>query len=165
VIEIRLATAGDLGAINAIYNHYVVSSTCTFQEEASTERERRAWFEGRGRQHPVIVAMEDREVVGWGALNRFHARSAYRFTVENSLYVRADRQRRGIGRALLGDLTERAKALGLREIVALIAAEQAGSVALHRAAGFVEVGRLTGVGFKFGRWLDVVYMQWSAVST
>jgi phosphinothricin acetyltransferase len=100
-------------------------------------------------------------VVGWGALNRFHARSAYRRTVENSVYVRADRQRRGIGRLLLMDLIERARGLGHREIIGLVCAEQEGSLALHRAVGFVEAGRLRGVGFKFGRWLDVVYVQYA----
>src|SRR6185437_13975091 len=129
-MELRLATIADLGAINAIYNHYVVTSTATFQEEVSTEAERMAWFEGRRPEHPVVVAVEDGDVVGWGALSRFHARSAYRFTVENSVYVRADRQRQGIGRAILADLMERAKASGLREIIALIAADQEGSVGL-----------------------------------
>jgi phosphinothricin acetyltransferase len=158
--SIRLATRDDLPAINAIYNHFVQTSTCTYQEEPATDEERREWFAKHDEQHPVTVAVDDAgEVVGWGALNAFHPRSAYRFTVENSVYVRHDLHRHGIGGALLTDLVERAGKLGHRVIVAIISADQSASVALHAKAGFEEVGRLREVGLKFGRWLDVVYMQ------
>jgi L-amino acid N-acyltransferase YncA/8-oxo-dGTP pyrophosphatase MutT (NUDIX family) len=159
---IRSATAEDLSAINAIYNHYVVHSTCTYQEEATTAEERAAWFAGRAAGHPVTVAVVEGEVVGWGSLNRYHARSAYRFTVENSVYVRHDAHRRGIGKALLADLLVRAAALGHHTVIAVISADQAASVELHRRAGFVECGLFREVGWKFGRWLDVMYMQWNA---
>ena len=158
-VAIRLATAKDLPAINEIYNHYVLNSTCTYQEEPSTMDERSAWFKAHGPQHPIIVATEFGEVVGWGSLSKFHQRSAYGKTVENSVYVRHDLHRRGLGRVLLNDLIERGKAIGHHTIMALIDADQAGSVALHRACGFEPVGRLKEVGFKFGRWLDVAYMQ------
>ena len=156
---IRLATALDLPSINAIYNHYVLHSTCTYQTEPETPDARAAWFAGRGAAHPVTVAEVDGEVVGWGSLSMFHTRAAYARTVENSVYVRHDRQRRGIGRALLLDLIGRARGLGHHTIIAGISAEQAPSIALHAAAGFVEVGRLREVGHKFDRWLDVVYLQ------
>ena len=156
---VRLATPADLPAINAIYNHFVLHSTCTYQEEPSTDEERAAWFAGHGAVHPVTV-MEDRgEVVGWGSLSRFHPRSAYRHTVENSIYVRHDLHRRGIGRALLVDLIERAKAAGHHTIIGLIDGSQAGSIALHRACGFTDAAHLKEVGFKFGQWRDVVYLQ------
>ncbi len=158
--SIRLADVADLPAINAIYNYYVFSSTCTYQDEPSTTEECAAWFAGRDAAHPTTVAVENGEIVGWGSLNRFHARSAYRFTVENSVYVRADFHRRGIGRALLADLLTRAEQLGHRTVIALISADQLASIELHRRAGFVEAGVLRGVGFKFDRWLDVMYMQW-----
>jgi phosphinothricin acetyltransferase len=158
-LHIRPATAADLGAINDIYNHYVLHSTCTYQEEPSTADERAAWFAAHGPRHPVTVAESAGVVVGWGSLSRFHARSAYRFTVENSVYVRHDLHRRGIGRALLDDLIDRAAAAGHRSIMALIDASQAGSVSLHRRCGFETVGHLKQVGFKFGRWGDVLYMQ------
>ena len=158
-LRIRPATAADLPAINAIYNHYVLHATCTYQEEPSTADERTAWFAAHGPNHPVTVAERDGKVVGWGSLSRFHARSAYRNTVENSVYVPHDLHRQGIGSALLADLVERAKSAGHHSILALIDASQRGSVALHAKHGFVEVGRLREVGFKFGRWLDVVYMQ------
>ena len=157
--HIRLANESDLPAINAIYNHFVLHSTCTYQEVPSTAEERAAWFAAHGPAHPVTVAERDGEVLGWGSLSRFHPRSAYGRTVENSVYVRHDCQRRGIGAALLGDLIERAKAAGHHTILSLVDSGQPGSAALHEKFGFVEVARLREVGFKFGRWLDVVYLQ------
>jgi len=156
---IRLAAQSDLASINEIYNHYVLHSTCTYQEEPSTATEREGWFAAHWPLHPVTVAVEDGRVVGWASLSPFHARSAYRRTVENSVYVHPDFQRRGIGSLLLADSIERAKVLGHHTIVAGIDAEQAPSVALHRKLGFEQVGHLREVGFKFGRWLDVVYLQ------
>lgn len=156
---IRLATASDLDAINAIYNHYVLNSTCTYQTHPSTAQERAAWFEVHGEKHPVTVFEKDGEVVGWGSLSRFHPRAAYGRTVENSVYVRHDMLHMGIGRAMLADLIERARGLGHHTIVALISADQTASVELHRKFGFAEVAHLKEVGYKFGRWLDVTYMQ------
>jgi phosphinothricin acetyltransferase len=154
-----LARETDLDAINRIYNHYVLHSTCTYQEEPSTPEERAAWFAAHGPQHPVTVAERDGEVLGWGSLSKFHPRSAYGRTVENSVYVRNDCHHQGIGAALLGDLLERGKSLGHYSVIALIDSQQRGSIALHEKFGFVEVGRLREVGFKFGRAGDVVYMQ------
>jgi phosphinothricin acetyltransferase len=156
---IRLATADDLVAINDIYSHYVHHSTCTYQEESEPIESRRAWFEKHGDKHPVTVATIDGRVVGWGSLSPYHLRSAYRFTVENSVYVHHEMQRRGIGSLLLQDLLDRARAAGHRVIIAGIDAEQTASVALHAKFGFQHVGRLKQVGFKFGRWLDVIYME------
>ena len=158
-MEIREATEADLGAINEIYCHYVVTSTCTFQMEPTTERERAAWFADHGPRHPITVAGCGDEILGWGSLSRFQPRAGYRFTVEDSVYVRADRHRRGVGRALLGDLVERGRALGYRSIIAGITADQDASLALHRRLGFEPVAMLRQVGNKFDRWLDVAYLQ------
>ena len=158
-MEIREATEADLGGINEIYCHYVVSSTCTFQREPSTAAERAAWFADHGPRHPVTVAVEGDEILGWGSLSAFHARWGYRFTVEDSVYVRADRHRRGVGTALLGDLVERGRALGYRCIIASITAEQEASVGLHRRLGFEPVAMLRQIGNKFDRWLDVAYLE------
>src|SRR5438552_5697839 len=106
---IRLATESDLVAINDIYNHYVGTSTCTFQEEPETIESRRRWFAAHGARHPITAAELDGVVVGWGSLSPYHTRSAYRFSVENSVYVRHDLQRRGIGALLLADLIDRAR--------------------------------------------------------
>ena len=158
-IAIRLATAADLPAIHELYNHYVLHSTCTYQTEVEPLSAREAWFAARGPEHPVTVAEVDGTVVAWGALSRFHPRSAYRRTVENAVYVRHDSHRQGVGRAVLADLIERAAALGHHTIVALVDGEQAGSLALHERLGFERAGRIREAGFKFDRWLDVVYLQ------
>jgi L-amino acid N-acyltransferase YncA len=156
---VRLATAADLPAINAIYNHFVLCSTCTYQTEPSTPAERQAWFAAHGPDHPITVAEIDGEVVAWASLSRFHARAAYSRTVENSVYVRHDRHRRGLGSLLLADSIERARSLGHHTMIALIDESQAASIELHRRHGFTPAGHLREVGFKFGRWLDVVYLQ------
>ncbi len=158
-MQIRAATAADLAAINDIYNHYVLHSTSTYQEEPETIEARRAWFAAHGDAHPITVATATGELLGWGSLSPFHKRSAYCRTVENSVYVHPGHHRRGIGRLLLNDLIERAKSLGHHTIIAGIDAEQTGSLALHQAAKFTRVAHLKDVGYKFGHWLDVIYMQ------
>jgi L-amino acid N-acyltransferase YncA len=158
-ITIRPATESDMVAINDIYNHYVQHSTCTYQEEAEPLDGRRQWFKQHGEKHPVIVAEAGGQVVGWGSLSAYHPRSAYRHTVENSVYVQHRHHRRGIGSRLLRELIVRARKLGHHAIIAGIDADQPGSVALHAKFHFELVGHLKQVGFKFGRWLDVVYME------
>jgi L-amino acid N-acyltransferase YncA len=158
-ISLRIALPADLPAINSIYNHYVIHSTATYQTEPATVAEREAWFAAHGPEHPIIVAEREEEVIGWGSLSKFHARAAYRPTVENSVYVRHDALARGIGRLLLEDLITRAQALGYHSIMALISADQEPSVRVHTAFGFAQVGLLREVGRKFDRWLDVMYMQ------
>lgn len=156
---LRLARREDLGAINDIYNHYVLHSTCTYQTEPSTLEERQAWFEVHGARHPVTVLEEEGRIIGWGALNKFHPRAAYGHTVENSVYLHHEQQGRGLGSVLLADLMERAAQLGHHVVIAVIDASQAPSVGLHAKFGFVQCGYFKEVGFKFGQWLDVVYMQ------
>ena len=158
-VTIRPATESDLVAINDIYNHYVLHSTCTYQEKLEPLEGREQWFLNRGTQHPVIVAVIDGQVTGWGSLSAYHERSAYRHTVENSVYVHHQHHRRGIGSLLLQELIVRARSLGHRAIIAGIDAEQAASVALHARCRFEKVGHFKQVGFKFGRWLDVIYME------
>lgn len=158
-LHIRPATTGDLPAINAIFNHYVAHSTCTYQLTARTLADRQAWFAQHGAGHPAIVAVLAGEVAGWGSLSPFRSGEAYAHTVEDSVYVHPDRQRQGIGSRLLAELIARATAIGHHTIIAGIDREQTGSMALHARHGFVEAGHLHQVGFKFGRWLDVVFME------
>jgi phosphinothricin acetyltransferase len=162
-MKIRPAAVADLIAINDIYNHYVKHATCTYQLEPSTAAERLAWFNCHGLRMPVTVALDPstEEVIGWASLSPFHPRAAYRFTVEDSVYVHHAHHRRGIGKALLCDLIGRALDLDYRVIVGIVSADQTASVALHKSAGFVEAGVLKGVGYKFDRWLDVLYLQWT----
>ena len=158
-ITIRSATESDLVEINDVYNHYVLHSTCTYQEEPEPLDGRQEWFSHHGGKHPVIVAEAGGKVVGWGSLSAYHPRSAYRRTVENSIYVHHQRHRLGIGSRLMQDLIVRARNLGHHAIIAGIDAEQAASVALHAKFQFEKVGYLKQTGFKFDRWLDVIYME------
>jgi len=159
MVQVRLATRSDLAEINAIYNFYVVNSTTTYQEILSNEKERDDWFSGRSSRHPVTVASIDNQVVGWASLNEFRVRSAYRFTTENSLYVRHDLHRKGIGSSLLEDQIHRARELGFHTIIAGVDAEQSASIALHLRFGFQQVAHMSQVGRKFDRWLDVIFLQ------
>jgi L-amino acid N-acyltransferase len=158
---VRAANESDLIVINDIYNHYVAHSTCTYQEEPELLDGRRRWFSHHGEKHPVIVAEADGQVVGWGSLSAYHPRSAYRHTVENSIYVHHQHHRQGVGSLLLRELIGRARSLGHRVIIAGIDGEQSASVALHVKFHFEKVGHFKRVGFKFGRWLDVIYMELS----
>jgi phosphinothricin acetyltransferase len=157
---IRKAEAGDLTRINEIYNHYVTRSTCTFQVEPETLALRTQWFNARNEKYPVMVAVEGGKILGWGAISRFKKRAAYAFTGELSVYVDFQVLHRGIGEQLLRDLLERAKNLGFHTLISIIAADQAPSLMLHEKLGFYKVARLEEVGYKFNRWLDVIYMQY-----
>jgi len=158
-VRIRLATPEDLGAINEIYNDYVPRSTCTFQTEPETPEGRRRWFDAHGTDHPVLVAERGGEIVGWGSINPFKPRRAYRMTVDDSIYIRHDCHRQGIGRLLLSDLIERAASLGYHTMLAGIAADQPASIVLRQRLRFVQCAHLREVGFKSGRWIDVLYFQ------
>lgn len=162
-ILIRPAREADLPAISDIYNYYVDHSTCTYGMVHETLAEREAWFASHDPQHPVIVAFrkdaDSEEIIGWGALNVFNKRCAYKATVENSVYLRQDMHGRGLGTRLLEELVRLAQIIGHHTIIAGISADQAPSIALHTKLGFVKVAELREVGYKFGRWLDVIYMQ------
>ena len=139
-LTIRLATPSDLPTINAIYNHYVLHSTCTYQTEPETPDARAAWFASHGPAHPVTVAEIDGEVVGWGSLSAFHRRAAYARTVENSLYVRHDRHRRGIGRALLEQAEAWARAAGIRKLELHVFPWNEPAIKLYEQYGFEREG-------------------------
>lgn len=157
---VRPATAADLAAINGIYNHEVLHGVATWDEQPWTAQARLDWFTERQRlADPVLVAERGGEVVGFGYLSPYRARTGWRFTAEDTLYLAPDAQRQGIGTTLLGALVEAAQARGLHALVAVIEAGNAGSIALHARFGFVEVGRKRQVGYKFSRWLDLVEME------
>lgn len=156
---IRPATVADVPAVRAIYNHYIATSTCTYQVEPETEADRLAWFTNRTAAHPVVVTEAGGEVVGWAALSPWSSRCGYAGTVEASVYVRHDRQRRGLGKALLADLIDRARRVGHHVVIGGASSDQSASLALQMALGFVPVGTFREVGFKFGRRLDVTYSQ------
>lgn len=158
---VRPSHDGDVPVIAAIYAHHVLHGTASFEEVAPTVEDiarRRAGLLEQG--FPYLVAEIDGCVVGYAYAGFYRVRSAYRFTVEDSIYIHPDWERRGIGRALLPELIVRCETLGYRQMVAVIGgADNAGSIGLHAAFGFEHAGRLPSVGFKFGRWLDSVLMQ------
>jgi phosphinothricin acetyltransferase len=161
LFHIRNATEADVPAIAAIYAREVLENVATFEEAPPPESEmaaRMAKVQGLGL--PYIVAEQDDDVQGYAYAGAFHARAAYRFTLEDTVYIRPEMHRRGIGRALLAELLTRGEALGARQMMALIThVPDSASVALHAALGFRMMGVAHSVGYKFGRWLDVAYMQ------
>jgi phosphinothricin acetyltransferase len=157
---IRLATAGDVPVINDIYNYYVPRSTCTYQLEPEPLAGRYEWFAAHPPdKYPVTVAEIGGEVVGWGSLSKFRERAGYAPSVEASIYIRHDIHRRGIGRALLTDLIERARTIGFHTLVGGCSAEQTASLALQESLGFRRVAHFKEVGMKFGQRLDVIFLQ------
>ena len=160
-MNVRPATHDDLPGILAIYNEAVLNTTATYDYEPRTLEHRTAWFDDHVKHnYPVFVAVDQEgRVAGWSALNRYHDRKGYQFTSENSVYVAADQRGRGIGRLLMNPLIEAARQQGLHAILAGIDADNQASLRLHASFGFVKVAHLKQVGFKFGRWLDVVYME------
>ena len=159
MITIRHAVAADLPFIAAVMNHYIATSTCTFHIEPRTREDYAAWFRDRTDAHPVTVAEVTGARAGFAYLSPWRPREAYRRSVEGSVYVHPERHRRGIGRALLADLIERARSLGYRTLIGGACTEAEASLALQSALGFGTVGVLKDVGYKFGRWLDVEHTQ------
>jgi L-amino acid N-acyltransferase YncA len=159
--EIRPATPADLPAITAIYAEAVRTGTATFElvEPDLAEMTRR--FDAlMSAGFPYLVALEGHQLLGYAYAGPYRPRPAYRFTVENSVYLAPTAQRRGVGTRLLQRLIEECEARGYRQIVAVIGdSANAGSIAVHRKAGFQMIGVHPDVGFKFGRWLDTVMMQ------
>ena len=158
---IRPASFTDLPGILEIYNEAVLNTTATYDYEPRTMEHRLLWFEEHVKtNYPMFVASNDQgRIVGWSALNAYHARCGYRFTSENSVYVAADQRGRGIGKKLMPPLITGARERGLHAIIAAIDNANEASVRLHTCFGFEKVGCFKQVGFKFGRWLDVVYME------
>jgi phosphinothricin acetyltransferase len=161
VVQVRPAGPQDLPAIQAIYAHHVLTGLASFEEVApAVEELRRRHDEVVSRGLPWLVADLGGTVAGYGYCAPYRARSAYRYALEDSVYVRQDVVGRGVGSALLAELLRRCEALGYRQVVAVIGdSANLASVNLHAAFGFVRVGTLRSVGFKFGRWVDSVLMQ------
>jgi L-amino acid N-acyltransferase YncA len=153
---VRAAAAEDADVIRAIYAHHVRYGVGTFEEDPPDVAEMRS----RMRSGRWLVAEADDRVLGYACYGPYRARSGYRFTVEDSVYVRPDATGRGVGSRLLAALVEHARAAGHRQMVAAIgSSDNAASIALHESQGFVRAGVLTGVGVKLGRVLDVVLLQ------
>ena len=158
---VRPAAPQDLPAIQSIYGYHVLNGLASFEEEAPPLAEMRRRFEDvTGRGLPYLVAEDKGELLGYGYCALYRARSAYRFTLEDSIYVKHGQQGKGIGRALLAELIVRCEALNYRQLIAVIGdSGNAASIAVHASLGFVRAGNLRSTGYKFGRWVDSVLMQ------
>ena len=158
---IRHSRSDDVAAITAIYTHHVLHGTGTFEIDPPTQTDmaaRRSDVVAKGL--PYLVAEQAGQVVGFAYCNWFKPRPAYRFSAEDSIYLAPDRHGRGLGRALLAELTAQAENAGVRKLIAVIGdSANAGSVGVHRSAGFTPVGVLKACGWKFEKWLDVVLME------
>ena len=159
--HVRPATPADIPAITRIYSHAVRHGTASFEleppDEAEMARRQRALLDGG---YPYLVAEIDDAVVGYAYAGPYRSRPAYRYTVENSIYIAPQAHRRGVGRVLLDALIAESETRGYRLMIAVIGdSAQTPSIELHRAAGFRMVGAFEAVGYKFDRWLDSVLMQ------
>ena len=159
-IVVRDAEESDAEAIAAIYAHHVLTGTASYDVEppSAVATRDKIWRITRA-GWPFLVAEVDERVAGYAYATQFRDRPAYRYTAEDSIYVHPDLMRRGVGKALLQALLERSAEFGFRTVIAVVGGAEPASVALHEACGFEEVGRLRRAGFKFGRWLDNVYLQ------
>jgi L-amino acid N-acyltransferase YncA len=160
-VVLRTAKPGDIAEITRIYAHAVRHGTASFELEAPDVAEMARRYYGLAeRGYPYLVAQSAGELLGYAYVGPYRARPAYRWTVENSIYVAPEAHRRGVGTALLRRLIEMSEAKGYRQMIAVIGdSANLASIELHRALGFHMVGTLAHTGFKFGRWLDTVLMQ------
>ena len=157
---IRPATEDDLPAIVAIYNDVIATSTAIYSDTPVDIANRRAWMADRTRQgYPLLVSQDDSGITGLATFGDFRSFPGYRFTVEHSVHVRADQRGKGLGSALVAALFDPAIALGKHVMIGAIDAENPGSLRFHQRLGFFESGRLPEVGYKFGSFRTLVFMQ------
>lgn len=159
-MQIRDAEDGDLPGLLAIYNEVIATSTAVYSETPVTLEDRRQWHRMRvAGGYPVLVAVDATGVLGFSTFGDFRAWPGYRFTVEHSVHVRTDYRGRGVGTALVQALFPRAAALGKHVMIAGVDAANEPSIRFHERLGFERAGHLREVGNKFGRWLDLVFLQ------
>jgi L-amino acid N-acyltransferase YncA len=160
-LALRPSQNDDLTAITEIYAHHVRHGTGTFEiDPPSLEDMRNRRTDVLNKGLPYLVAQEAGQILGFAYCNWFKPRPAYRFSAEDSIYIAPSAHRRGLGRALLQELTVQAQAAGIRKLIAVIGdSANAGSIGVHRAVGFTEVGVVKACGWKFNRWLDIVLME------
>ena len=157
---IRLATEDDLEQILIIYNDIILNTTAVYDYDPHTIEMRRDWFNIKKQQgFPVFVAEEEGRILGLSSIGPFRNWTGYKYTVENSVYVDAAQRGRGIGKLLMPPIIESARNLGMHAIVSGIDASNEASIRLHQSFGFKEVAHFKEVGFKFGRWLDLKFLE------
>jgi phosphinothricin acetyltransferase len=160
MVTIRAAKEEDLPSILAIYNHIIINTTAVYHYQPHTMEMRKAWYDGRIKEGlPVFVAEDDGVVVGFSSFGPFRPWPAYKYTMENSVYVADGQRGKGIGRLLMEPLIRVAREMDVHAIIAVIDATNDASVQLHRSFGFEEVGHFREVGYKFDQWLDLKFME------
>ncbi|WP_300079019.1 GNAT family N-acetyltransferase [Propioniciclava sp.] len=159
-VVVRPARAADVAEISRIYNHEVGASTASWDTEPEPLARREAWFAARqAAGHAVLVADRGGDILGYASYGPFREKTGYARTMEHSIYVDASARRLGIGAMLLGSIIEAARAAGVHALVGGLSDDNEVSLRLHEAFGFTTVGRLPQVGMKFGRWLDLVFVE------
>jgi phosphinothricin acetyltransferase len=160
-IRIRDASPADLSVITEIYRESVLNGIGTYELDPPSEIEMTARFTTiTGQNYPYLIAEDENgRILGYAYASPFRTRAAYRYIAEDSVYVAAESRGLGVGRTLLDALLSRTASLGIRQMVAVIGGGSPASIALHEDAGFKHAGRLPSSGFKFGQWLDTVFMQ------
>ena len=159
-VQIRPYTPSDLEEIVAIINHNIINSTALYDYHTRSNEQQRIIFDDKlNRNFPIIVAVIDNELVGFGYYSEFRFREAYKYTVEHSVYVSNDQHGKGIGKLLLKELINLAKAQKLHTMIGVIDSENINSIRFHELFGFENVGFIKESGFKFDRWLHSVIMQ------
>jgi L-amino acid N-acyltransferase YncA len=157
---IRAYSTVDIAAVTRIYAHYVRETVITFETEVPDEAEMASRFAAiAAKGHPLLIGEIGGDVIGYAYASTYRAREAYRFTCEDSIYLAPEAVGHGYGATMLTRLLGASAAVGLKQMIAVITAERENSIRLHARQGFREVGRYESVGFKFGRWLDIVHMQ------
>jgi len=159
MLNIRHATVSDVDSITEIYNEAILTTTATFDMEPKTRENRKAWFESHDDRHPILVAELDAKVVGWSCLSEWKPRAAYADTAETSFYVKAEHRGNGIGRQLKEAIIEEARRLKFHTLIAGAAEGSDASLHLNKSFGFEVVGTFKQIGRKFGKALDVTYLQ------
>ncbi|HEY9534282.1 MAG TPA: GNAT family N-acetyltransferase [Mucilaginibacter sp.] len=159
-ITIREAATEDLPSLLEIYNEVILNTTSVYSEEPHTLAMRQTWFnERRAAGFPVIVALQNEDIVGFGSYGHFRAWPCYRYTVEHSVYVHKDHRGKGISKILLKELITLAKSGGYHALIAGVDSRNEVSLKLHMAFGFKQVAHFKEVGFKFGKWLDLLFLE------
>lgn len=156
---IRPATLQDQPGILEIYNESVLHSTATFDTDPRTPEKQLEWFNRHKANHPVLVAEDDGKIAGWASLSPWSDRCAYDSTVEVSVYLAPEQRGKGLGFQLLQQVTEAGRKAGNHTVISRISSDNLASIRIHEKAGYSTVGTMKELGFKFGRFLDVVMMQ------
>jgi L-amino acid N-acyltransferase len=159
MLTLRKATIEDLGGITEIYNEAICNTTATFDTQPKTLKEQKTWFQNHQPNYPVLIAEQDKLVVGWASLSKWSDRCAYSDTSEASIYIKKEYRGKGIGKQLLEALLQEGKNISLHTVIARIAGDNQASMHLFRSEGFKNIGVMREVGRKFGKLLDVYLMQ------